>query len=520
MRVIIEKNYENLSLWVATYIKTQINNYNSVNNSKPFVLGLPTGSTPIGVYNYLIQYYNNNEISFKNVVTFNMDEYVGLPPDDKNSYNYFMYNHFFNHIDLPRENINLLNGLADNLQEECDIYEEKIRKYGGINLFLCGIGSDGHIAFNEPGSSMHSNTRLKTLSEETIQDNSRFFSEKENIPKQAITVGINTVLSSQDIIIMSSGIKKARATKELIEGSITAEWPCTFMQTHLNTKLVCDEDSVREIKYKNYLYHQHVKENTDLLGFPIINYINKYIAPTDKILITSPHPDDDVIGMGGTMDLLPNKQNVKICYFTNGIGGLKDLDNIGENTRIKEAVSSINILGYNEDQVINMKSPFYFTPERTVSHNDINLMSNIINGNDPQHIFICADQDPKKTHLKCLEIIHQSDYIHNRSLKNIWLYKSAWGIWNENNNNNNDSNNNILNLRSNITNYIPPSNFRNKLLSIDMHISQRNPMVIYNKKIESFKDIVCVQNKSENYLHGYEEQFRILTPDEFMKCNI
>ena len=155
MRVIIQNNYNDLSKWVALYIKNTINTFFSKNNNKKFILGLPTGSTPLKVYSYLIESYKNKEISFKNVITFNMDEYLGLSKDDIQSYKYFMYTNFFDHIDIPNDNINILDGLTDNPTKECQLYEEKIKKYGGIDLFLCGIGQDGHIAFNEPGSSLN-----------------------------------------------------------------------------------------------------------------------------------------------------------------------------------------------------------------------------------------------------------------------------------------------------------------------------------------------------------------------------
>ena len=151
MRVIIKNNFDDTSYWVAVYLKHKINQHNRTKPKIPFILGLPTGSTPLGVYRYLIKFHQNGFLSFKNVITFNMDEYVGLPPDNPQSYHHFMYSNFFNYIDIPKENINILNGLSVNLQEECNKYEEKIKSVGGIDIFLAGIGSDGHIAFNEPG---------------------------------------------------------------------------------------------------------------------------------------------------------------------------------------------------------------------------------------------------------------------------------------------------------------------------------------------------------------------------------
>lgn len=174
MRLIIQPDYQNVSQWAANYVAAKINKANPTTD-KPFVLGLPTGSSPLGMYKALIDLNKKGVVSFKNVVTFNMDEYVGLPQQHPESYYSFMWNNFFSHVDIVRENVNILNGNADNLEEECARYEGLIASYGGIDLFLGGIGPDGHIAFNEPGSSLSSRTRVKTLTTDTIIANSRFF---------------------------------------------------------------------------------------------------------------------------------------------------------------------------------------------------------------------------------------------------------------------------------------------------------------------------------------------------------
>ena len=189
MRIIIKKDAAEVGDWVADYVIDRIKKAKPT-KQKPFVLGLPTGSSPLPVYREFIKRYKAGKVSFKNVVTFNMDEYVGLPENHKESYHYFMYDNLFNHIDIPRENINILNGNAKNLDKECIEYEKKIKRYGGIDLFLGGIGPDGHIAFNEPGSSLSSRTRIKTLSYDTILANSRFFDgDMKKVPTQALTVG-------------------------------------------------------------------------------------------------------------------------------------------------------------------------------------------------------------------------------------------------------------------------------------------------------------------------------------------
>ena len=174
MRLIIEPDYQNVSLWAANYVAAKINKA-CPTAERPFVLGLPTGSSPLGMYKALIDLNKAGKVSFKHVVTFNMDEYVGLPEDHPESYHSFMWNNFFSHIDIDKRNVNILNGNAPDLEAECKRYEDKIKTMGGIDLFLGGIGPDGHIAFNEPGSSLSSRTRVKTLTTDTIIANSRFF---------------------------------------------------------------------------------------------------------------------------------------------------------------------------------------------------------------------------------------------------------------------------------------------------------------------------------------------------------
>ncbi|MBR0323636.1 MAG: glucosamine-6-phosphate deaminase, partial [Bacteroidales bacterium] len=192
MRVIIQPNYEKVSQWAANHIVKRINEFKPT-EEKPFVLGLPTGSTPLGTYKALIELHKQGKVSFKNVVTFNMDEYVGIAEDHPESYHSFMWNNFFNHVDIKKENVNILNGNAEDLEAECQRYEEKIKSYGGIQLFMGGIGPDGHIAFNEPGSSLTSRTRVKSLTTDTIIANSRFFNNDINqVPKTALTVGVGT----------------------------------------------------------------------------------------------------------------------------------------------------------------------------------------------------------------------------------------------------------------------------------------------------------------------------------------
>lgn len=262
MRVIIKNDYNECSIWTAEYIANRINEFQNTNNGKrPFVLGLPTGSTPLGVYKHLISMYNNHLISFENVVTFNMDEYIGLPPDNEQSYHYFMWNNFFKFIDIKKENINILNGMTDNIELECKKYEEKISFYGGINLFFGGVGSDGHIAFNEPYSSLSSRTRIKTLNSITIRDNSRFFDcDISKTPKTALTVGVGTIMDSEEVVIMANGLSKAQAIYNAIEGPITQSCSISMLQLHKKAIIACDNDATSELKVKTVNYFNNIEK--------------------------------------------------------------------------------------------------------------------------------------------------------------------------------------------------------------------------------------------------------------------
>ena len=260
MRLIIQPDYEKISSWAANYIVSKINTF-APTGDKPFVLGLPTGSSPIGTYRELIRLYNEGKVSFKNVVTFNMDEYVGIPREHPESYYSFMWNNLFSQIDIPKENTNILDGNAPDLEAECQRYEDKIKSYGQIRLFLGGIGADGHIAFNEPGSSLSSRTRIKTLTSDTIIINSRFFeNDIAKVPKTALTVGVGTVLDALEVLIIVNGYNKARALYHAVEGSINQMWTISALQLHPKGIIVCDEDATAELKVGTYKYFKDIEK--------------------------------------------------------------------------------------------------------------------------------------------------------------------------------------------------------------------------------------------------------------------
>ena len=260
MRVVIQDNYDKMCKWTANYIAAKINNHKE---DRPFVLGLPTGSSPIGVYKELSRMNKAGELSFANVVTFNMDEYLGLPHEHDQSYWYFMHDNFFDHlVDMKPENINILNGMTDDPEGECQRYEEKIASYGGIDLFLGGSGVDGHIAFNEPFTSLTSRTGVRALTEDTLIVNSRFFDNDPNkVPKTALSVGVGTVCDSKQVLLIISGHNKARALRHCVEGGVDHAWTISALQLHPDGIIACDEAACGELKVDTYKYFKEVYKN-------------------------------------------------------------------------------------------------------------------------------------------------------------------------------------------------------------------------------------------------------------------
>ena len=259
MKVIIRENAAEGGLWAARHIAARIREH-AAQTRKPFVLGLPTGSTPLATYAELVRMVKAGELSFKNVITFNMDEYVGLPEEHPESYHSFMHKNFFDYIDIPKENIHILNGNAADPEAECAAYEKAIEKAGGIDLFMGGIGEDGHIAFNEPFSPLSSRTRVVTLTQDTREVNSRFFGGDPNaVPARAMSVGVGTVMDSREVMILAFGPKKARALASAIEGPMSHYNTVSAMQNHPAGIIVCDEAAIGEVKVNSYRYFKAVE---------------------------------------------------------------------------------------------------------------------------------------------------------------------------------------------------------------------------------------------------------------------
>jgi len=272
MRLVILDNSDEVADWSARYIMKRILDFKP-NKDRLFVLGLPTGGTPGGTYKKLVQYHKEGKISFRYVKTFNMDEYVALKRDHPESYHSYMWNNFFKHIDIHPENVNLLDGNAPNLEAECTAYEQKILDAGGIELFMGGIGPDGHVAFNEPGSSLVSRTRVKTLNQDTIQANARFFdNDISQVPTRALTVGVGTVMDAREVLILITGPHKAYALHQAIEMGVNHMWTVSAFQQHPKTIMVCDEDATLELKVKTVKYFKelwsvHSKQIQDPVDF-------------------------------------------------------------------------------------------------------------------------------------------------------------------------------------------------------------------------------------------------------------
>ena len=246
MEVVIGRNYNEMSKLAAQMVAELL-------NTKPnAVLGMATGSTPLGLYQELVRMHTQAQLDFSRVMTFNLDEYVGLPGNHPQSYHYFMHEHFFRHVNIPPQNINIPSGTTSNYPAFCQWYEQRIADCGGIDLQILGIGSDGHIAFNEPTSSLSSRTRLKTLSKQTIDDNARFFERREDVPVYAITMGVGTILEARQLLLVASGKTKAKAIAQAVEGPVTSMVTASALQLHRDAIVIVDEEAAASLTMRDY----------------------------------------------------------------------------------------------------------------------------------------------------------------------------------------------------------------------------------------------------------------------------
>ncbi len=246
MKIIIQENYEQMSKATAQEVA-------DILNAKPnAVLGMATGSTPLGVYQELVRMHRNDGLDFSRVTTFNLDEYVGLTPDHEQSYHYFMHENFFKHVNVSAQNIYIPSGTTSNYRAFCAWYEKRIEECGGVDVQILGIGSDGHIAFNEPTSSLSSRTRLKTLARPTIEDNARFFDKPEDVPIYAITMGVGTILDARKILLLAWGSSKAEILAGAVEGPVSEALPASFLQEHKSANVIVDEGAAAELTRRKH----------------------------------------------------------------------------------------------------------------------------------------------------------------------------------------------------------------------------------------------------------------------------
>jgi len=536
---IIFESSDKASILVAQEIANLIRTKQSKN--KQCILGLATGSSPIKVYEELIRLHREEGLSFANVITFNLDEYYPMDKSNIQSYFYFMHEHLFNHIDILPENINIPDGnvSSEDLYQSCIDYEMKIKDYGGLDFQLLGIGRTGHIGFNEPGSHLNSGTRTITLDHITRVDAAPAFLGIDNVPRKAITMGIGTVLAAKRIVLLGWGSNKAKILKETIEGEITAEVPATYLQKHKNTTFIIDESasseltrvktpwlvtsciwndtlkmkavlwlaellnkSVLKLTDKNYndygMSGLLTKEGTSYdLNIKIFNKLQNTITgwpggkpnaddskrperasiPKKRVIIFSPHPDDDVISMGGTFDrLIEQGHDVHVAYQTSGNIAVSDeealkfaevtqtlcpdcketqsvikfLKNKTKNDvdslevrnlkgfiRRSESLAATRYLGLDDKNVHFLDLPFYETgtiKKKNISDDDINIICNLIDKIKPHQIYAAGDlADPHGTHKVCLDAIFNSLKLlkHHKYMDDcwVWLYKGAWHEW-------------------------------------------------------------------------------------------
>ncbi len=506
---------------------------------KNCVLGLATGSSPLSVYAELVRMHKEEGLSFQNVVSFNLDEYWPMGKENLQSYHYFMHENLFDHIDIKPENIHIPDGevKANQVRAYCQDYEAKIEAAGGLDFQLLGIGRTGHIGFNEPGSNQNSRTRLVNLDHITREDAAEGFQGLEYVPKRAITMGIATVLSAKRIVLMAWGQKKSEVVQQAIEGTMTSQLPSSFLQTHKNTTFVLDEEAaakltriktpwiVQTCEWNDKLKYQAVvwlcrktgksvlkltesdyNENAlaDLLetqsvydlNIEIFNRLQHTITgwpggkpdaddshrperarpKSKRVIIFSPHPDDDVISMGGTLDrLISQGHEVHVAYQTSGsiavsnqealkfievacdmmlgaesntlrelranIDNLKDgeipsaeIRNLKTIIRQREAIAATRYLRLPDENVHFLKLPFYETgavKKAPISQDDIDIMNHLIKNIRPHQIYAAGDlADPHGTHRLCIDALQQSlsQLRKEPFLKDcwVWLYRGAW----------------------------------------------------------------------------------------------
>ena len=537
VRVSIFDESRTLAFQVARRIQSLINAKNSEGQNA--VLGLPTGSTPIGVYQHLIKMYEAGEVDFTNVVTFNLDEYYPMEPDSMQSYKRFMDENFFNHVNINPDNVHIPSGLVprEGVEDHCAAYEQSILNHGGIDLMLLGIGRSGHIGFNEPGSEVDDRTRLIVLDEITRKDAASDFFEEKYVPREAITMGVGTILEAKEIILIATGEHKAPIIKRAVEEKQTADVSATFLQMHPNTTFYLDRAAasaltreqtpwlVSSVRWDRRMAIRAVIWLSEKVGKPIghldasdfhrnhlhdlvhehgdvdslcqmvfedlrqrIRY-NEDLPARNNVLVFSPHPDDDVISMGGMLaKLVENENEVTVAYMTNGsvavfdsdvrrhlrflemsnemFGPASFSDSVKERSeeiiaalnkkkpaevdsdlvqqlkayiRYTEAMAAVEVVGLRPSSTRFLDMPFYKTGrvrKDPIGEQDIVIVQDLLAELRPAHVFVAGDlSDPHGTHRMCYNAIAEAVTRHAAALAGgeqrplIWLYRGAWQEW-------------------------------------------------------------------------------------------
>lgn len=540
MHNVIFKSSSEGSILVAQEIAALIKKKEAEN--KPCVLGLATGSSPIKVYEELVRLHKEEGLSFSNVVTFNLDEYYPMESSNIQSYYYFMHEHLFDHVNILPENVHIPDGTItpENIYQYCIDYEKKIEALGGLDFQLLGIGRTGHIGFNEPGSHLNSATRIITLDHITRVDAAPAFLGIDNVPRKAITMGIGTVLSAKRIVLLAWGSNKGSIVQQAVEGVISNQVPATYLQNHTNTTFVLDQEASAELTrvktpwlVTNCNWDENLKLKavvwlSELMGKPILKLTDKdyndngmsdllslegtaydlnikmfnkmqhsitgwpggkpnaddtyrpeRATPEKKrVIIFSPHPDDDVISMGGTFDrLVEQGHEVHVAYQTSGniavsdeeaqkfaevakdmnaqSSAIEDIIKFLKNKKGNDVIDSLEVrklkglirkreslaatryVGLPDNQVHFLNLPFYETgtiKKGKLSQADLDIMCNLIQEVKPHQIYAAGDlADPHGTHKVCLDVLFEAvEVLKEKPYMSdcwVWLYRGAWHEW-------------------------------------------------------------------------------------------
>ncbi len=534
--VLIFEDPSQMAQRVASRIANLI--HERASEGRPLVLGMPTGSTPIGVYHELIRLHREEGLDFSNVVTFNLDEYFPMQPGSLQSYHRFMRENLFDHVNIPDEQIHIPDGsiAPDKVDAHCMEYEAQIRAIGGIDLILLGIGRSGHIGFNEPGSKMEDRTRLIVLDEITRKDAASDFFEERYVPRQAITMGVGTIMESREIILMAAGEHKAPIIRRAVEEPPNEIVSATYLQHHPNAAFYLDRAAaseltrektpwlVRNVKWDKAMtkkaviwlsrtvkkpilqldtpdFHRHHLHdlvysagNADDLCREVFEDLRQRVlyrhqVPEDKsVIVFSPHPDDDVISMGGMLKSLVDNQNrLQVAYMTNGsvavfdqdvrrhlrfvemanplLEGLKKQEELEDRIdrilrfldekepaqvdidevqglkafiRYTEAISAVEVIGLSDEDTRFLDLPFYKTgrvKKDPVGEADVSIILDLLLERKPDHIFVAGDlSDPHGTHRMCYHAIKLALERYRKQSGDpdkplVWLYRGAWQEW-------------------------------------------------------------------------------------------